>query len=706
MKLNSCQNEVKSISSYNSDKLEYLLNTDSKKVRRAKKEQNYFPSSKKNIINDSNITNISSIFCEKKIPKNIIQKNIIQKKKLEINLDKNKLRTLVKKPNSSMKKDISKIHTVNIQVNTPNKNYFSNIDKNDKVNKVNSLTKKYTPNNQLITLNKSSKKNNILLSSISITPKKKNIDSNFNYSLKKYNQKSPIQKLNLKNNNINIKNQFSKSMIDNNSLNIYNDGTSKVKDKIKNKRINSSNKNHQKNNVINNIKKINLEENNINNINNNNTNNHNDKILVIDLDETLIHTSFKKIPNPDFQIQLDSTIYSKKKSENNSIEELSIQKIVEAYIRIRPGVNEFLSQLSKYYDLYVYSASSKNYLNNIMKHLDKNNIIKKCYCRDDCIIYVENSEKDFDKPNNKYNYVKDLKKINKDLRNIVFVDNNIMSFKLQEKNGIPIKSFYDDVDDIELFKLIPILKNLSGFYDVRIEIEKFVNNKTFIWSKSINWLKENCLNMAYLNEINFVLKKEQQKSDLILGNNKDINNNNNFSNKNEYNTINNGKKRIIHHINNILINLNDLSNNNLTNKNTTQVVEKNIKSNEKIKDVYYRTNPKSNNKVINPKNNKLLYSGKKKLLHNNIMNTDNNKMMKKEISFYKFSPKNKIKSSTKNVREDKNIIKTILPHQRSLYIPKLNVVKKLDFSQSKKSELKPKQSQSKNKKNDIINKLL
>ena len=285
-------------------------------------------------------------------------------------------------------------------------------------------------------------------------------------------------------------------MIENNSININNNNnsTSKIKDKIRNKRINSSNKIHQKNNVINNIKKINLEENSINNINNINTNNHNDKILVIDLDETLIHTSFKKIPNPDFQIQLDSTIYSKKKSENNSIEELSIQKIVEAYIRIRPGVNEFLLQLSKYYDLYVYSASSKNYLNNIMKHLDKNNIIKKCYCRDDCIIYVENSEKDFDKPNNKYNYVKDLKKINKDLRNVVFVDNNIMSFKLQEKNGIPIKSFYDDIDDIELFKLIPILKNLSGFYDVRIEIEKFVKNKTFIWSKSINWLKENCLN--------------------------------------------------------------------------------------------------------------------------------------------------------------------------------------------------------------------
>ena len=126
--------------------------------------------------------------------------------------------------------------------------------------------------------------------------------------------------------------------------------------------------------------------------------------------------------------------------------------------------------MSKYYDIYVYSASSKNYLNTIIKNIDKNNIIKECFCREDCIMYVEDCEEDFDKPNNKYNYIKDLKKINKDLRNIVFIDNNAISFKLQEKNGIPIKSWYDDYEDLELYKLIPILKNLYGFYDFKVEI--------------------------------------------------------------------------------------------------------------------------------------------------------------------------------------------------------------------------------------------
>ena len=71
--------------------------------------------------------------------------------------------------------------------------------------------------------------------------------------------------------------------------------------------------------------------------------NHTEKILVIDLDETLIHTSFKKLSNYDFKILLDSTIYTQKNMKDKIIQELSVQKIVEAYICIRPGVNEFLS---------------------------------------------------------------------------------------------------------------------------------------------------------------------------------------------------------------------------------------------------------------------------------------------------------------------------------------------------------------------------
>jgi Dullard-like phosphatase family protein len=342
---------------------------------------------------------------------------------------------------------------------------------------------------------------------------------------------------------------------DNNKTEEYSNKKNKISKSVvekENKLFNySSNNKEINNNMTSNINIYTDTNNNMNNSKNlkrtnteNNNKNENNKILVIDLDETLIHTSFQKIQNPDLIIQLDSTINKKADNNKNNNNENSNQKIVEAYIRIRPGVEAFLSQISKYYDIYVYSASSKNYLNTIIKNIDKNNIIKQCYCRDDCIMYVEDYEEDFDKPNNKYKYIKDLKKINKELRNIVFIDNNTISFKLQEKNGIPIKSWFDDYEDLELYKLIPILKNLSGFYDVRFEISKFVQNKTFIWSKSINWLIENCLNSSYLNEINTILSKEQKRPEFQIGNFNNIN-------------MNINKPKIVNNINNILINLNE-----------------------------------------------------------------------------------------------------------------------------------------------------
>ena len=530
---------------------------------------------------------------------------------------------------TNIPKEKKLILSKNIQKGTSIKKINSNAKANSNIHKektIKLISTKYSYNKYLTKENISSKKNINNTKKILYSP----ITHNKNIFRVESKEKNKKPKNNKKINNITlIKNQFSKSMVENNSISSLN--------------------------II------------YSNNNSNKKTSHTEKILVIDLDETLIHTSFKKLLNYDFKILLDSTIYTQKNLEDKIIKELSVQKIVEAYICIRPGVNEFLSQLSNYYDLYVYSASSKQYLNNVIKNLDKKNIIKKCYCRDDCIIYVENTEEDFDidiaKKNNKYNYVKDLKKINKDLRNIVFIDNNIMSFKLQEKNGIPIKSWYDDNDDIELYKLIPILKNLSGFYDVRIEIEKFVNNKTFIWSKSINWLKENCLNTAYLNEVNLILKIEQQKSEFKFDNN-----------INKINNNKTGKNKIINHINNILINLNEISSNNI-NKSEKHMVNKPNNFYNKIETDFNlnQLNQKFKNKTLNTKDISFFNTDKKThLIRNKKTKTLTNEIINKS-KFSESTQKTKINSSNKKNNKDKNIIKTILPHQRSIYLPKLNL---------------------------------
>lgn len=64
------------------------------------------------------------------------------------------------------------------------------------------------------------------------------------------------------------------------------------------------------------------------------------KCLVLDLDETLVHSSFKPIPKPDFIIPVE------------------IDRVVHhVYVLKRPYVDEFLLRASKHYEIVVFTAS-------------------------------------------------------------------------------------------------------------------------------------------------------------------------------------------------------------------------------------------------------------------------------------------------------------------------------------------------------------
>ena len=599
-----------------------------------------------------------------------------KKPNLKTNYSLSKIKS-IKKNDINPVTEQKKIYTINIQLDSKIKNYLkkAKIQKNLYLKSHNKSKNISNKKDQINESQKNSKKNKKILN-ISITPKKKNVNNITSLG-------KPIKRnllfFNLSQNTDIVKKQYNKGK--NNKF------SKSVIEQAKNA-LNNNN-NNLYNNTAYNILNNNLEKNNNNNNSNKNRgvsedNNNNHKILVIDLDETLIHTSFQKIEKPDLQILLDSSISKKNITNKNNNNGIPIPKPVEAYIRIRPGVDEFLSQMSKYYDIYVYSASSKNYLNTIIKNIDKNNIIKECFCREDCIMYVEDCEEDFDKPNNKYNYIKDLKKINKDLRNIVFIDNNAISFKLQEKNGIPIKSWYDDYEDLELYKLIPILKNLSGFYDVRVEISKFVQNKTFIWSKSINWLVDNCLNSSYLNEINSVLLKEQKKTDMHICNCND----------------NNNKPKVINNINNILINLSEDINNLKSNKKKIYTknnsllkkmnTELDFKTHNFKKLKIYKNNYDINNdnKLIDIDNN----SNKKNKNNNNNKNINNNRYVnsnyKEKVQKYLFK---------KKIVKPNNLVMNSLSHKYSIYFSKNNIKEKMSSTQKKQSLTK------KNNDSKIIN---
>lgn len=151
--------------------------------------------------------------------------------------------------------------------------------------------------------------------------------------------------------------------------------------------------------------------------------------LVLDLDETLIHFSENKKGGEFF---------------------------------LRPYSKEFLIEMSKYYELIIFTAALKDYADWIIDRID---IEKKISFR----LYRRNTIK------KNGVYLKDLSKIGRGLDKSLIVDNNPENFILQPDNGIYIKSWYSDPEDRALEELAVVLKNISlkNYGDIRDGLREF-----------------------------------------------------------------------------------------------------------------------------------------------------------------------------------------------------------------------------------------
>jgi carboxy-terminal domain RNA polymerase II polypeptide A small phosphatase len=79
------------------------------------------------------------------------------------------------------------------------------------------------------------------------------------------------------------------------------------------------------------------------------------KTLVLDLDETMIHSWFKPIRDPDIFLEV--------KIKN---------KFSKIYVLVRPGVQEFLKEMQKLYEVVFFTASVSTYAIPLINKLDRN----------------------------------------------------------------------------------------------------------------------------------------------------------------------------------------------------------------------------------------------------------------------------------------------------------------------------------------------
>jgi len=120
-------------------------------------------------------------------------------------------------------------------------------------------------------------------------------------------------------------------------------------------------------------------------------------------------------------------------------------------VLLRPALFQFLKEVSKLWDIIVFTAGKSEYANAIAKWLDPSqNTIKAVYSRPYCF---RNRERGFSK---------DLRILGHDLDSLVIVDNLAASYAFQLKNGIPIIPFFGSKSDNELPKLSEYLNYLAS----------------------------------------------------------------------------------------------------------------------------------------------------------------------------------------------------------------------------------------------------
>ncbi|KAF9226489.1 NIF-domain-containing protein [Gyrodon lividus] len=177
------------------------------------------------------------------------------------------------------------------------------------------------------------------------------------------------------------------------------------------------------------------------------------KTLVLDLDETLIHSTSKPISLSSGGFGL---LGFGRRNMGLTVEVCLRDRSTLYHVYKRPFVDYFLRKVSGWYTLVVFTASMQEYADPVIDWLDAGRgILARRFFRESCTLLPNGS------------YTKDLSVIEQDLSRVCLIDNSPISYRVNEANGIPIEGWTHDPHDEALLDLLPILDSLRFTSDVR-----------------------------------------------------------------------------------------------------------------------------------------------------------------------------------------------------------------------------------------------
>ncbi|KAE8207866.1 hypothetical protein CF327_g7237 [Tilletia walkeri] len=215
---------------------------------------------------------------------------------------------------------------------------------------------------------------------------------------------------------------------------------------------------------------------------------HTPKILVLDLDETLIHSTSR--PRPGYELAaskhvaggvgaggalfgggfgfgrligldgLGALLGLRGRAHSGRLRTHTVEVVLGGrslvyHVYKRPWVDYFLRKVAAWYHVVVYTASVQEYANPVIDWLDQGRgLIHGRLFRDACIF-------------SNGTYLKNLSIVDSDLARVCLVDNSPASYLINPANGIPIEGWTHDPNDEALLDLLPVLDSLRFANDVR-----------------------------------------------------------------------------------------------------------------------------------------------------------------------------------------------------------------------------------------------